>query len=43
MMLPFNMWLETVSSAAVATSVLLLFLQRATCYSRHYIYFYLEQ
>lgn len=41
MMLRFNMWLETLSSTAVAASVLLLSLQRATCYNRHFICFYL--
>ena len=41
MMLRFNMWLETLSSTAVATSVLVLSLQRATCYNRHFICFYL--
>lgn len=41
-MLHFNMWLET-PSAAVAASVLVLFLQRTTCYNRHFICFYLEK
>ena len=41
MMLRFNMWLETLSPTAVAASVSLLSLQRATCYNRHFICFYL--
>lgn len=42
-MLHFNMWLQTLSSTAAATSVLVLFLQRATCHNRHYICFCLNK
>lgn len=43
MRLPFHMWLEILSSAAVAASVLVLSLQRATCYNRQFICFYLGE
>jgi hypothetical protein len=43
MMLRFHMWLETPSSPAAVTSVLVHSLQRATCYNRYFICFYLKK
>lgn len=43
MMLHFNMWLETPSSTAAAASVLVLCVQRDTCYNRHFICYCLKK